>query len=544
MRTPLILPLVAGIAVPATLIAAITPSEEFPVSTGAADADQPVAVVVDPSGGVVVTRVNYVAGEGANYLTSRFVGGKVAWTRSYNGPASLNDEPAALAIDGAGNVYVTGRSRASRGSDLATVKYGPAGEPLWSVRHGDGETGAATALAVGADGAVYVAGHVDREGGLPEAQLLLKYSASGQLLRVTHLGEESVPGFDLSPTSLAVDPSGRVLVAGASAGLREHFDMEVALLDPDGKVLARAHSGGPGISQDFPASVAFGPDGSFFLAGSGIVEGVPEADMFISRFGRDGTRLWTSRYGSPGGGVDAVVGMIPGAVGDILVLGSTHVIGTNGLALFRLDAQGVRVGGLEEAAGIPMAMAASNALVPGEVHLATLRPGVGGAGPTVATFRASVPVPSRLPQITAIPQGLMFVPGEAGSLVVQAESATGFQWFLDGVAVPGANQATYAPGDRVGDYTVRVSNPSGAVVSPVARVALGEGLHGAAFGADGGFHAWLNGEAGRIYELQFSDDLRSWTTLATQRSAGVPTEVTDPPRIGIPSRYFRARRFL
>ena len=50
--------------------------------------------------------------------------GQPVWTNRFDGPAGLNDYPFCLAVDGAGNVYVTGESERLSGAwDLTTVKY-------------------------------------------------------------------------------------------------------------------------------------------------------------------------------------------------------------------------------------------------------------------------------------------------------------------------------------------------------------------------------------------------------------------------------------
>ena len=59
------------------------------------------------------------------------------WTNRYNGPGNGNDYATAVAVDGSGNVFVTGYSHGSSGSyyDYATIAYSGAGVPLWTNRY-------------------------------------------------------------------------------------------------------------------------------------------------------------------------------------------------------------------------------------------------------------------------------------------------------------------------------------------------------------------------------------------------------------------------
>src|SRR5262245_3459462 len=75
---------------------------------------------------------------GGDFLVIKYTSAGVAlWTNRYNGPANGDDQVAALAMDGSGNVYVTGSSY-NGGSyyensrDYATIAYSSAGVALWT----------------------------------------------------------------------------------------------------------------------------------------------------------------------------------------------------------------------------------------------------------------------------------------------------------------------------------------------------------------------------------------------------------------------------
>jgi hypothetical protein len=89
-------------------------------------------------------------------------GGAPVWTNLYDGPGNYYDVAYAMAVDGSGNVFVTGFSPGSDGyTDYATIKYSGAGVALWTNRYnGPGNTAdAANAIAVDGSGNVFVTGY-------------------------------------------------------------------------------------------------------------------------------------------------------------------------------------------------------------------------------------------------------------------------------------------------------------------------------------------------------------------------------------------------
>jgi len=83
------------------------------------------------------------------------------WESRYNGPASSTDIATDLLVTDSGDVYVTGTSKGVDGDyDYATVRYDSDGKEIWSIRY-DGQasdTDGAVKIAINNAGDVYVSG--------------------------------------------------------------------------------------------------------------------------------------------------------------------------------------------------------------------------------------------------------------------------------------------------------------------------------------------------------------------------------------------------
>ncbi len=92
---------------------------------GPADgADMLLDMVVDPPGNVYITGYSS-NGSDRDYITIKYnTDGWKSWVQNYDGPANGDDGAGGIAVDGAGNIYVTGGSEGS-GSEIecATIKY-------------------------------------------------------------------------------------------------------------------------------------------------------------------------------------------------------------------------------------------------------------------------------------------------------------------------------------------------------------------------------------------------------------------------------------
>ena len=123
------------------------------------------AVAVDASGNVYVTGASVGSGTGKDYATIKYnSSGIQQWVARYNGPGNSDDVATAIAVDGSGNVYVTGYSTgSSSGFDYATIKYNSSGTQQWVDRYngpgnGNDEIVSPGAIAIDGSGNAYVTG--------------------------------------------------------------------------------------------------------------------------------------------------------------------------------------------------------------------------------------------------------------------------------------------------------------------------------------------------------------------------------------------------
>lgn len=258
----------------------------------------------------------------------------------HGGP--LDDRTSGIAVDGEGNVYVTGATNgdldgASAGDyDALLVKYDAAGQLVWVRQLGSAEWDYARDVATDRFGDVtitgYTLGDIDGDGTIPGGNdiFVARYASDGTRKWVAHTG---TPGDDQA-WDLAVDDAGYTVVAArtdnafagsTNAGL---VDYAVLRYTPQGE-LAWASQAGT-AADDIGRSIAAAPDGTAFLVGytTGAVEqGVTPAgqnDMFVARFETDGARTWVRQRG--GTGEDFAHDVTVDPEGDVWVAGQTNAM--------------------------------------------------------------------------------------------------------------------------------------------------------------------------------------------------------------------------
>ena len=236
------------------------------------DWDDAYAIAVDGSNNVYVTGNSYGSGTSVDYATIKYYSnGDTAWVRRYNGPANSSDYVFAIAVDGSGNVYVSGYSGGSGTSqDYATIKYYPDGDTAWVRRYnGPGDTSDyASAIAVDGSNNVYMTGR-SYGSGTSVDYATIKYYPNGDtawVRRYNGLANSSDYVF-----AIAVDGSNNVYVTGYSLGTGTDYDYATVKYYPDGDTAWVRRYNGPANSGDGAYAIAI--DGSNNVYVTGISEG-------------------------------------------------------------------------------------------------------------------------------------------------------------------------------------------------------------------------------------------------------------------------------
>jgi uncharacterized delta-60 repeat protein len=294
--------------------------------------DQATSIAVDGSGNVYVTGLSTGSGTGYDYATIKYnSSGDSVWVKRYNGPGNSFDVATSIAVDGTGNVYVTGYSNGNRdslsstGLDYSTIKYNSSGDSVWVKRYnGTGNfEDIATSIEVDGLGNVYITGYTGSE---PTRDFVtIKYNSSGDSVWVKRYNG---PGNSTDQSfSISVDGSGNVYVTGESRGSETSYDYATIKYNSSGDSIWIRKYNGPGNYFDEANSLVVDDSGNVFVTGRSYGVGT-NLDYATVKYNSSGDSVWVKRYNGPGNSDDYAISIAVDASDNVYVTGYSSGIGS------------------------------------------------------------------------------------------------------------------------------------------------------------------------------------------------------------------------
>jgi hypothetical protein len=267
------------------------------------DDDEGHDIVVDDSGCVYVTGFTYSSATSSDWMTIKYdANGDTIWTARYNDPDSSADQATALALDGTGNVYVTGYAiYPDQWFNITTIKYNATGQQQWMATY-NGFATYADDKAYDIEyygGYVYVAG--ESEGATSESDYLtIKYDSNGDTVWTCRY--DGPGGFYDVAVALAVDGNGYVYVTGESDGTTSAKDYATIKYTDSGNLEWAARYNGPDNLGDEANAIAVDGMGNVYVTGRSYATGpyTPEFDYLTVKYDASGIEQWAARQDGTG----------------------------------------------------------------------------------------------------------------------------------------------------------------------------------------------------------------------------------------------------
>ena len=285
------------------------------------------------------------------YLLKYDDAGNLIWAKQAGGTDS--DEAYGIALDGQGNIFMTGYFSGTAGfsgktltssgdRDFFIAKYLPSGDLDWVKQGGGIQEDYGTAVATDGSGNVFITGifrgtmTVGNTAYISKGDkdiFVIKYDSQGQIVWSAtgggNLADES--------TSIITDKSGNCYVAGDFEGLAKFGKSIVISAGKKDIFLAKYNSNGEiqwlkregsATGDDHASALAADNSGNIYMTGyfSGLanfgqieLKNVGSEDIFLLKITSDGNEIWAKQTG--GKGNERGHSLILNAAGDIYVCG-------------------------------------------------------------------------------------------------------------------------------------------------------------------------------------------------------------------------------
>lgn len=250
-------------------------------------------MAVDAQGNVFFT-----ATKDFNFYTMKLSpAGDSLWAAEYGDPGYTYDDPSALSLDAAGNVFVTGKLWMNGSYDFCTIKYNSAGQQLW-VKLFDGpghNTDYPYAILNDDSGNCYVTGSTFINGAVNTDICTIKYDPYGDTLWIRYF-DGSANLFD-EAYILKKDNAGNIYTGGIAYGGSPSVggtgnDFCVIKYNPGGNRTGIFLYNGRGNDEDKLYDFSIDDRLDIVLAGKSFVGNAEYHDVCFAKFSSSGILYW------------------------------------------------------------------------------------------------------------------------------------------------------------------------------------------------------------------------------------------------------------
>lgn len=281
------------------------------------------SVAVDGSGNVYVAGSSYGGPSlGIDFIIIKYgPAGNLIWDYRFTGPDGLDDELFKMVIDASANVYVCGSSIATGSQkDFMVLKLNSAGMAQWSRRYvHTNNDDYAIDLAVDGSGNVYVTGYASVPGNGQDF-VTVKYNSAGTQQWVFPFNV----GGDEIGISLGLDASGNAYVGGYTDAYGTGNDCFIYSVSSSGAFRWMQRYTGPGNNDDKIYRIAVDAAGNVAGVGNSN-QGANGNDLFVVKYNSAGVQQWLNTLNV--GGNDIATSVALDASGNVYLTGRTNAYG-------------------------------------------------------------------------------------------------------------------------------------------------------------------------------------------------------------------------
>lgn len=251
----------------------------------------PQSISTDAEGNFYMLATSEEVSSASDFLTIKYdADGNNCWSARYRAQGSGQNYPSALAIDGHGNVIVTGSAYGWEESFITTVKYNRDGAQMWVARIpiSSSFNDEPRAIALDAAGNIYITGGIGGE------CFTVRYSGDG--VEEWSSRYKTAPNSSSWGSAIALDGQGNVVVTGPCDLFKADQNTFTIKYNPYGRLLWAARYESPWGLREYVEALAIDPGGNIYVGGYAF-DGTSN-HLILIKYTTVGRQLWATNYAS------------------------------------------------------------------------------------------------------------------------------------------------------------------------------------------------------------------------------------------------------